>query len=497
MVNTVNPMFYLNHSKEPAEMVQKHSLRLMRLGFIFSSVLIVCIIVVSLHYLQKIKNTSEQMVIEGSVKLQLSHQMASAVRQRGYLLLQFLLLEQQVDKEDVLILFDNQAGHYAKVRKELLSLPLSDTEKHIIADLDREIRISRPLHEEAINAFLWDETQTVQLILNRTLKARNSLLNKLSQLTELQEKNVKEAVAQIENQYQHAKNSMLLLGFLVLLLAVGIFYLVYYNALIYNRKMSDTHTELKAIRYKLEQSNWELHHKRQLADDANKAKSEFLANMSHELRTPLNAIIGYSEIIQEDANLLTDKSIANDIDKIHHAGHHLLNVVNDLLNLSKIEAGRMELYLEHYPLSALLDDVVATIYPLIRQKGNKLLPHYEKNLGMIELDVIKMRQILLNLLSNANKFTENGEITLYAQANHCLHLSIQDTGVGMTGAQINKLFNPFIQADQSITRKYGGTGLGLVISKRFVEMMGGRIEVNSQQGQGSVFEIYLPLQQNP
>jgi PAS domain S-box-containing protein len=229
---------------------------------------------------------------------------------------------------------------------------------------------------------------------------------------------------------------------------------------------------------------------------ANLTKSQFLANMSHELRTPLNAIIGYSEMLQEEAEELGESVFVEDLAKISKAGNHLLALINDILDISKIEAGKMELHLETYGLPDLVQDVTMTIRPLVEGKGNKLQTSCEEE-GNIRTDVTKLRQILLNLLSNANKFTEGGLITFKVFKESRNHrggygFSVQDTGIGMTPEQLEKLFQPFTQADASTTRKYGGTGLGLAISQRFSHIMGGDIQVESLFGVGTTFVCWLP-----
>ncbi|WP_367267604.1 ATP-binding protein [Okeania sp. SIO2C9] len=245
------------------------------------------------------------------------------------------------------------------------------------------------------------------------------------------------------------------------------------------------------------------------AEAANRAKSVFLANMSHELRTPLNAIIGYSEILLEDARDLGSEDFVHDLDNIHTAGRHLLTIINDILDLSKIEAGKMDVHLESFKIMALIENVVATIQPLIEQNSNTLEIICEDNQELIVADPNKMRQVILNLLSNAAKFTENGNISLKVKIisndedctvqndkftpNKMLILSVADTGIGISEKQMNILFQPFTQADNSTTRKYGGTGLGLAISRHFCKMMGGDIGVVSEVNKGSIFTVKVPF----
>ena len=250
----------------------------------------------------------------------------------------------------------------------------------------------------------------------------------------------------------------------------------------------------------LTKANEEAEQARAAAEAANVSKSQFLANMSHELRTPLNAVIMYSELLQEEAEDRQLDGFIPDLDRIRGAGKHLLALVNGVLDLSKIEAGKMELYLETFEVCAMVQDVVITIQPLVMKKQNTLDLQCPDDAGGMYADVTKVRQILFNLLSNACKFTENGTVTLHVArvksgqdgSTDMVTFEVKDSGIGMTPAQIDKLFQPFTQADASTTRKYGGTGLGLAISKRFCEMMGGSLTVSSEEHMGSTFTLTLP-----
>lgn len=235
------------------------------------------------------------------------------------------------------------------------------------------------------------------------------------------------------------------------------------------------------------------------AETANRAKSQFLANMSHELRTPLNAIIGYSEMLQEEAEDLGNTEFLPDLQKIHTAGRHLLALINDVLDISKIEAGKMNLYLETFDIGTMIQDVTTTIQPLAEKNHNALVIHCAEGLGTMRADLTKVRQVLFNVLSNACKFTSQGTVTLDVRQTTVddlawITLQATDTGIGMTPEQMARLFQAFSQADASTTREYGGTGLGLAISRRFCQMMGGDITVESAAGRGSVFTIQLPAE---
>ncbi len=230
---------------------------------------------------------------------------------------------------------------------------------------------------------------------------------------------------------------------------------------------------------------------------ANEAKSRFLATMSHELRTPLNAVIGYSEMLQDEAVDLGVSDMIPDLKRINQAGQHLLRMVSDILDVSKIEAGKMDLHVESFDLASLIDSLTESVQPLAEANGNRLQVQCSEDLGEASTDATKVRQILYNLLSNACKFAEKGVVTLTAVRKSnggvdVIEFEVADTGIGMTDEQIQRVFKPFTQAQESTTRRFGGTGLGLTITREFAVILGGTISVESEPGEGTTFRVRIP-----
>ena len=236
---------------------------------------------------------------------------------------------------------------------------------------------------------------------------------------------------------------------------------------------------------------------RDAAEGANRAKSAFLANMSHELRTPLSAVIGYTELLEEDAEEVGGGSMLTDLGKIKSNAKHLLGLINDVLDLSKVEANKMELVAEDIDIAVFARDAAGTVDALVARKDNKLVVEAADDLGTMRTDAVKLRQCMFNLLSNAAKFTEGGTITLSVRREviggaDWVAFAVRDDGIGMTPEQVARLFQRFTQADDTTTRKFGGTGLGLALSRAFARLMGGDVAVESVEGEGTTFTIRLP-----
>jgi signal transduction histidine kinase/CheY-like chemotaxis protein len=266
-----------------------------------------------------------------------------------------------------------------------------------------------------------------------------------------------------------------------------------------NGELKTRTKELEEEVFQRKQAQEELLNAKHAAEEANRAKSTFLANMSHELRTPLNAIIGYSEMLEEETRDSGKVENVQDLKKIQTAGKHLLSLINDVLDLSKIEAGKMGLHLETFDVPHVIEEMVTTLQPAAAKNANSIHVHVTENVSVMKADLTKVRQILFNLLSNACKFTDHGTISVDVdQINvadrEWIQFQVSDTGIGISAKQKENLFHEFAQADTSIARKYGGTGLGLAITHRFVQLMRGQINVESEPGQGATFTVQLPAQ---
>jgi signal transduction histidine kinase len=439
-------------------------------------------------------------LVEGQInKIRLAVDMRNYARQRTHSIQRMILLDDPFDRDDEFLRFNGYGAKFVVARTEFLSLPLSARERTVI---DAQGKLSRqvvPLQREIVDLVALDEIDKAKYILmDKSLPLQDKVIKKLVELHTIQEEATALAISEFN------KNNDKLNVWIILLSGVSGIIGLFVAALVIRRFNKEARLrgqqliDIEKSKVALEEFGKELMVAKETAEEANKGKSYFLANMSHELRTPLNAIIGYSEMLEEDLIDAAQSEQKEDCHKIHSSGKHLLKLINEILDLSKIEAGRMDIEVIQMNLAPVVSEVVSTIEPLIANENNHFKQEYDDtDLGKLHSDPVKIKQILLNMLSNAAKFTHNGDITLRINSQEegdqkWVVFSVTDTGIGMEQDRLQQLFKPFTQADITTTRVYGGTGLGLTITKHFCEMLGGRIEVSSNLGGGSTFTVSLP-----
>jgi len=446
------------------------------LGF---SMILVIMAVLTAIWLQHISNNTHYItdIVKDQEKVEHVFTMRDAASQRALSLYRMSVLTDPFEQDDEYLKFRKQAENFIKARLTLVEI--GETEEEKVAWKNAQPLVQKgTINQTRVAELIADEeiSQANDLMIKSVIPNQNAVLKHLTGMLNLQKKHVAVKLDEITKQNSRVYLQISILGSLAFIIGVIITFFVL---------KTSTKNQQKLILAQQE------------SHEANQHKSAFLANMSHELRTPLNAIIGYSEMLHEEASETKQDIFADDLSKIRGSGQHLLSLINDILDVSKIEAGKMELYTEPFNLSTLVEEVSNTLQPLLSKNGNGFhfnLPDFDVEM---HTDLTKLRQTLYNLLSNANKFTIKGQIklnitTLTVKNQPWIEISVKDSGIGMENEQMEKLFAPFTQANASTTRNFGGTGLGLTISKRFCEMMGGTISVVSEPLTGSTFSISIP-----
>ena len=453
----------------------RHTKPVIIIGF---SIILSILAVLSAIWLFHIKSNSHRLttLVKEQKVSELIFIMRDAAHKRALALYRMAILEDPFDKDEEYLHFKEQAEKFIAARDQLLAVGMSEAQTRAWEVAQPLIRQGSDSQNNTLELILENNiAKANHLLLHQVIPIQNQVMEHLTNMLELQKDIATEELDETSRQSDAVFITVSSLGGMALIIGTLIALFV-------------IRTSTKSER--------ELVHAKEEALRANQYKSLFLANMSHELRTPLNAIIGYSEMLQEEAQDLNHGGFTSDLDKIRGAGRHLLALINEILDLSKIEAGKMGFFAEQFDLGALIEEVSYTIHPLLEKNHNTLSTTVEVN-GPVYNDLTKVRQTLFNLLSNACKFTDRGRITVTAteyEHNHTpwIKIAVKDTGIGIHAGKKQDIFSPFTQADSSTTRNYGGTGLGLTISSRYCTFMGGDLSVESEPGKGSTFTITLP-----
>lgn len=440
-------------------------------------------------------------VKEHSIKTNLMMTMRHGIYERQVSLRNILLMKDTFERDEGKKIFNSHAIDILDARNKFSKMNLNYEEKSLLEEMNTAMQLAYSAQINFIDKSIYnEELEITQDDIKTTFLAQEFFSNKIKKMIKLQKDATEEAVMDAHASYNAAKNSVYMLGGGAFL--IGIFVTLFIIRLTESqaREVNKAISELKESHDRLEERVEQRTEQLALARDEalafNKDKDTFLATMSHELRTPLNIIIGYSEILEEIAQEEKVKHFIPDLKKIQSAANHQLKLVNSILDISKIEEGKLDVHAIDFDIENLLTEIDAAAKPLMLKNDNKFDVKCSHGIGMMYSDNMRIRQILLNLISNAAKFTSQGSITLNVEKDNegdNIIFEVQDTGVGIPDNYINKLFDKFTQEDSSTTRRYGGSGLGLSISKQLAMLLKGDITVQSEKGKGSTFSLSLPI----
>lgn len=473
----------------------------------FQVILVVLMLATSagLTSLRQAHDETSRLTRDNQIKSLLISKMHESIRERMWRVYQ--IIDQHDDPFEVERAweqFSYFAGDFVRARDELVKMPLSEQELMTITDHRPLLDKTQEAMNRVIELVRQGDIDGARYWVRLARETAEQVLRDLATMRVTQEDSVQRQISKTTlESFSQSQRQVLIMDGLAVLFCLAVITFVIYRIMTredaLNQALKDLRDSNELLESRVAERTADLVSARDTALEASHTKSRFLANMSHELRTPLNAIIGYSDMIKEEIEDLTPKEILCDITKINSAGKNLLELINDILDISKIEAGKMDIRLHSFPLKPLINEIMDTVRPMVSKNRNTLRLHYETDAEEMFADQMRVRQVLLNLLSNASKFTQHGTICLEVQQRLVndrtwMTFRIIDTGIGISKEQQIKLFKPFSQVDSSSTRKQGGTGLGLVISLKFCQMMGGNIYIQSDLGKGCTCTVELPLQ---
>ena len=457
--------------------------------------------ILSLHSIGMLNQRVENLAKVNNAKLFLLTNLGNIVRERLQILYHIMQVNDPFEAAEMREDLYQLGSKFIQTRERLLRLGLSEREQQLLEEQRPLLRDSREIVEQI---FTLAQRGNFEQALPLVRSARERIGQVLEKLRAV---HMARLDAALEMQLAHQdsteiRNHILILNSIAMLGCLSILFYVGYKISQQSRALAESALQLeesnKSLEVRVLERTRELIEARDQALEGSRTKSRFLANMSHELRTPLNAIIGYGEILKEESEDLGHNYALGELEKILDSGRHLLKMVDDVLNLSRIEAGTMEITLDKFALKPMAEELSTLIEPLAEQNHNRFELIYDEHIQKMYADGMRIRQVLYNLLSNACKFTHEGMITLEIQRHMdsqeapWVCFKVKDTGIGIGSVEKEKLFQLFTQVDISSTREYGGTGLGLVISRRFCQLMGGTITVESELGKGSTFIAWLP-----
>ena len=482
----------------PAKIIQKNIT--LPIGFTTIILLMIIVSAVALIRIADINRGMENIVKDYNVKSGLIITMYTAARERSVVLLTMMTMEDAFDREEQFDRFNALATEFSVARLAFNEMATDDKEKTLLEGQLKRIRVSVPLQTKVIDFLgMEDHGRATSTLINESITAQNKVLEQLRQMLEYQQEKAERSLQDSDETYRSSALFIVGLAVIAILVSVGIARMVVNKTREAERGLRQSkdllEQRVQERTEELEKQAVELKHIRDDAIRANQHKSEFLANMSHELRTPLNAVIGFSEVLKEKMFGELNEKQDEYVQDIHSSGHHLLSLINDILDLSKIEAGRMEINLTRFDLPSALENSFSLIKERTARHGIEFESHIDDQLGDFDGDERKIKQIMLNLLSNAIKFTpEGGQISVRAlkEPGH-VKIMVKDTGVGIAPDDQNRIFEEFQQVGTDTDSKNEGTGLGLTLTKTFVEMHDGTLSVESEPGKGSTFTFTLPF----
>ena len=482
--------------------MQLRTTHYLTLALVTVLLLMLVLLGLSLSHMQNMQTRFSELVENNNKKIELLDRMRDGIRVRQISLRTALMLRNFPEREKEIEQFFKHAAPVAEARNRLAELSLSPEEKKLLQKINAAMVNAYPLQNHLAEDALFELTiKNVQSRLKEVFEAQRDVVDLLNEMDALQLRLKKGAIHASRTDFNKAHNAIYGIGIFGFVFGVLVSLFIIRFTRDQESRVDKAIVELRDANANLESKIESRTHDLLIARDhalaLSKTKSQFVANMSHELRTPLNAIIGYSEMLKEEFEGFNNTSITKDLENIHAAGRQLHTLVDQVLDLSKVESGKLDIKSDWFDISHFLDNVYRIALPSITVNGNRFKLNYPDNIGRMNVDNMRLRQILLNLLNNAGKFTQNGDITLNVSrqpqsGGDWVIFVVNDTGIGIEPEMLGKIFNEFTQADSSTTRAYGGTGLGLAICQQLCILMGGYISVDSEPGEGSIFTVSLP-----